>query len=180
MKDKSNDIYEQLADALGSLPNGFTRTQSNTEIQLLKKIFSLEEASIASRLSGRMESVDTIAERFRLPEGEMRSQLMKMVKRGLVWFEKKGRKPGFRLAPFIVGIYEAQLDIMDHEFAHLFEQYMADGGAADIMKPQPALHRVVPARQAVKTEWILPYDDVKAILNNARIFRLRNCICRVQ
>ncbi|MBU4208671.1 MAG: hypothetical protein KKD12_03195, partial [Proteobacteria bacterium] len=91
MKDKSNDIYEQLADALGSLPNGFTRTQSNTEIQLLKKIFSLEEASIASRLSGRMESVDTIAERFRLPEGEMRSQLMKMVKRGLVWFEKKQR-----------------------------------------------------------------------------------------
>jgi NAD-dependent dihydropyrimidine dehydrogenase PreA subunit len=48
------------------------------------------------------------------------------------------------------------------------------------MKPQPALHRVVPAQKAVKSEWILPYDDVKAILLQSKIFHLRDCICRVQ
>jgi Pyruvate/2-oxoacid:ferredoxin oxidoreductase delta subunit len=84
------------------------------------------------------------------------------------------------LAPFIVGIYEAQKESMDHEMAHLVEEYLANGGANGIMKPYPALHRVIPAQKAVKSEWILPYDDVKAILLSSKTFRLRDCICRVQ
>jgi NAD-dependent dihydropyrimidine dehydrogenase PreA subunit len=69
---------------------------------------------------------------------------------------------------------------MDHELAHLVEEYMANGGAVGIMKPQPALHRVIPAQKAVKSEWILPYDDVKAILMSSKSFRLNDCICRIQ
>jgi ferredoxin len=69
---------------------------------------------------------------------------------------------------------------MDHELAHLVEDYLTNGGAAGIMKPQPALHRVIPAQKALKTEWILPYDDVRAILSNSKTFHLRDCICRVQ
>jgi len=44
----ATDIYERLADALDRLPNGFPRTASNKEIRILKKIFSPEEASLAS------------------------------------------------------------------------------------------------------------------------------------
>ncbi|MFQ6000744.1 MAG: DUF362 domain-containing protein [Anaerolineae bacterium] len=176
----TNDIYERLADALNRLPNGFPRTPSNVEIPLLKKIFSLEEAWLASQLGGDMEPIDAIAERVGLLAEEARTRLKKMARRGLVWFDKQTGKPRFRLAPWVVGIYEAQLESMDHELAHLFEEYMADGGAAGIMKPQPALHRVVPAQSAVKSEWILPYDDVRAILLAAKTFRLRNCICKVQ
>jgi ferredoxin len=69
---------------------------------------------------------------------------------------------------------------MDHEFAHLVETYMAEGGAAGIMRPQPAIHRVVPAQNAVKSEWILPYDDVKAVLEASTAFGVRRCICRIQ
>ena len=103
-----------------------------------------------------------------------------MLKRGLVEFQKKDGRACFRLAPFIVGIFEEHLYEMDHEFAHLFEEYMSDGGARGIMQPSPALHRVVPARGAVKTEYILPYDDVKAMLDNAISFRVRDCVCRKQ
>ncbi|MFQ5818711.1 MAG: hypothetical protein ACE5I5_01850 [Candidatus Heimdallarchaeota archaeon] len=35
----TNAIYEQLADALDKLHNGFPRTASNVEITLLKKSF---------------------------------------------------------------------------------------------------------------------------------------------
>jgi electron transport complex protein RnfB len=174
-------MYEQLADALDRLPNGFPRTSSNIEILILKKIFSPEEASLANQLSGDMEAIDVIAERVGLSVKEVRKELMKMVKRGLVWFDKKAKKPRFRLAPFIVGIYEAQLESMDHELAHLVEKYMLDeGGAVGIMQPQPALHRVVPTQGTVKSEWILPYDDVRAILLAAKTFRVQDCICRVQ
>ena len=44
----NNDIYEQLTDALDKLPNGFPRTPSKVEIKILKKIFSPEEALLAS------------------------------------------------------------------------------------------------------------------------------------
>jgi len=176
----TDDVYEQLADALDRLPNGFPRTPSNVEILLLKKIFSPEEASLARRLCGDMEAIEVIAGRVGLPAEDARTRLMKMVKRGLVWFDEQAGRPRFRLAPFVVGIYEAQLESMDHELAHLVEQYMMDGGAVGIMKPQPALHRVVPAQSAVKSEWILPYDDVRAILLASKTFRVRDCICRVQ
>ena len=177
----TKNMYEQLADALDRIPNGFPRTSSNIEILILKKIFSPEEASLASQLSGDMEAIDVIAERVGLSVKEARKELMKMAKRGLVRFEKQAGKPRFRLAPFIVGIYEAQLESMDHELAHLVEKYMLDeGGAVGIMKPQPALHRVVPTQGTIKSEWILPYEDIRAILLAAKTFRVQNCICRVQ
>jgi electron transport complex protein RnfB len=176
----SDHVYERLATALDNLPNGFPRTSSNVEIRLLKKIFSPEEASLAGQLGGSMESVDVIAKRIGHSFKKAETELMEMAKRGLLWHRKEGGKRFFRLAPFIVGIYESQMESMDHEFAHLIEDYMANGGAAGIMKPHPALHRVIPAQKAVKSEWILPYDDVKAILLESKTFRLRDCICRVQ
>jgi ferredoxin len=176
----SDYVYEQLAEALNNLPNGFPRTPSNVEIRVLRKIFSPEEASLAGQLTGSMKSAEAIANRIGLTAEEVEARLTKMAKRGLLWSYKEGEKSLFRLAPFVVGIYEAQLESMDHELAHLVEEYLANGGAVGIMKPQPALHRVVPAQKAVKSEWILPYDDVKAILLQSKTFHLRDCICRVQ
>jgi len=176
----SDEIYEKLADALDRLPNGFPRTPSNVEIPLLKKIFAPDEAIIAGTLTGEMEPVTVIAGRVGLPEKEALSKLFSMAKRWQVFFDKKEGAAYFRLAPFIVGVYEGHLERMDHEFAHLFEEYMDDGGAVGIMKPLPALHRVVPARGTVRSEFILPYDDVKAMLEAGRTFGVRDCICRKQ
>jgi electron transport complex protein RnfB len=176
----AEEVFEKLADALDKLPNGFPRTPSKVEILLLKKIFSPEEAALAGVLTGTFESSEGIAARLGIVEAELRPRLVAMAKRGLLWMGREDAKLVFRLAPFIVGIYESHWDEMDHEFAHLFEEYMENGGAVGIMKPQPALHRVVPARGSVKSEWILPYDDIKAMLEKARSFRVRDCICRVQ
>jgi len=176
----TEDVYKQLAKALDKLPNGFPRTQTNTEIKILKKIFTPEEARIASQLTRKFEPVNTIIQRTKISPDKAEQTLTNMVKRGLLWHEKHDGKPTLRLAPFIVGIYEEQLETMDHELAHLVEDYLANGGAKAIMQPQPALHRVIPAQKAVKTELILPYDDVRTILLNSKTFHLRDCICRVQ
>jgi ferredoxin len=176
----SDIVFEQLADALDKLPNGFPRTPSMIEIKILKKIFSPEEAALASQLGGSLEPIDEVAKRIGLSVEQARKQLFKLVRRGMVWLDRGNGKTRVRLAPFVVGIYETQLELMDHELAHLVEDYLAHGGAQGIMKPQPALHRVVPAQRAVKTEWVLPYDDVRAILLSAKTFHLRDCICRLQ
>ena len=121
------------------------------------------------------EPVSQIAERVNLSAEETTKRLEKLSEKGAVW----GRGGHYRLAPFIVGIYEAQVWEMDHEMAHLMEDYLEEGGA-EFMRPQPAIHRVVPAQSAVKTDWILPYDDVKKVLMASTSFRVRDCICRTQ
>src|SRR4030042_2578960 len=133
------DIYEHLAGLLDQLPNGFPRTEARVEIRLLKKIFSPEEANCAVNLTGKMEPLDKIAERLNMEIKDTRTILISMASKLMVLFDKIDGKMHFRLAPFIVGIYEGQLDYMDKELAELVEQYMNEGGAAGIMKPRPAL-----------------------------------------
>src|SRR5512139_2478249 len=125
----TQDFYDQLANALDRLPNGFPRTPSNVELAILKKICSPQEAQLAAQLCGEWEPIDVLAGRFGLPASEAMSQLINLARHGLVWYEKKKGKRCFRLAPFVVGIYEAQAESMDHELAHLVEHYFAEGGA---------------------------------------------------
>jgi Na+-translocating ferredoxin:NAD+ oxidoreductase subunit B len=172
-----NGWYDRLADALNKLPNSFPRTKSNIEITLLKKIFLPEEANLAGQLTGNAEPLATIAKRAGLPEEETANRLKGMMDRGFV--RGNSAKGLYRLSPFIVGIYESQLERMDHELAHLVEEYLEQGGI-EIMKPQPAIHRVIPAQSAVKTEWILPYDKLRELLISCNTFRVRDCICRTQ
>lgn len=172
-----NVWYERLAVALNKLPNSFPRTKSNIEITLLKKIFLPEEANLAGQLTGTREPVSVIAKRIGLSEAETASRLKAMMDRGFVWGDAE--EGLFRLAPFVVGIYEGQLERMDHELAHLFEEYLDQGGI-EIMRPQPAIHRVIPAQNAAKTEWILPYDKLRELLISCNTFRVRDCICRKQ
>ena len=176
----NGDVYEELAHALDLLPGGFPRTRSGAELQILKKIFSPEEALVARKMTGSGETPDAIAGRTNVPQEEIEERLKGMFSRGIVWGSKRDETWRFRLAPFIVGFYEEQWDVMDHELAHLFEQYMNESGMEGIMRPKPALHRVAPAQRAVKTEFILPYDDIKPLISQAKWFELRDCICRKQ
>ena len=80
-------MYVQLADALYRLPNGFALTQSCVELELLKKIFSPYEALITNQLGFKREPYDMIAKKVSSPPERVKSILMKMVQRGLVWFK---------------------------------------------------------------------------------------------
>ena len=176
----ADEAYSALADALDRLPNGFPRTESNVEIRLLKKIVNESDAAIGSLLSLSWETPAAIAARAGISVEMAAQRLTTMVEAGIVWSAVKEGKTSYRLAPFIVGIYEAQVRSMDHELAYLVAKYMAKGGAAGIMGPLPALHRVVPAAGSADAEWILPYDDVRAIILSSKVFSVTDCICRVQ
>ncbi len=175
-----SDAYEKLASELDRLPGAFPRTKSRIELQILRKIFSPEEALLASNMSGNSETADAIAARVSQPVEEVEPVLKSMSRRGIIWSSRKDGVRNFRLAPFIVGIWEEQWEDMDHDLAHMCEHYFMEGGIAGIMRPSPAVNRVVPAQQAVKTEIIMPYDDIKALLMQAKRFGLRDCICRKQ
>lgn len=174
------DVYESLSKALDLLPGGFPSTKTRTELKILKKIFSSQEALVASSMTGKDESIGTIAQRSGSPEDKVKELLKAMYRRGIIWGSKGDGELEFRLAPFIVGFYEAQWETMDHELSHLFEQYWQEGGAEGIMRYDPALHRVVPAQTAVNKEVILPYDDVRGLIIQANSFKVIDCICKKQ
>lgn len=176
----NTDVYERLAEALDLLPGGFPRTKSGVGLQILKKIFSQEEALVASSTTRISDSSDGIAKRAGLPMAQVERILQAMLHRGVIWGSRRDGVWRYRLPPFIVGIYEAQVSVMDHEFAHLFEQYWNEGGAVGIMRYEPALQRVVPAQRALRSEVILPYDDVKKLMLEAKSFEMIDCICRKQ
>lgn len=176
----NTDVYNRLSKALDLLPGGYPSTKSRIELQILKRIFPPEEALIASSMTGKNESIGTIAQRSGSPEGKVKEILRAMYRRGIIWGSKGDGELEFRLAPFVVGFYEAQYETMDHELSHLFELYWQEGGAEGIMRYDPALHRVVPVQTAVKTEVILPYDDVRNFIIQANSFEVIDCICKKQ
>jgi len=176
----SDKDYIRLSEQLDKLPNGFPATTSGLEIRILKKIFTESEVSAVCYLSREMETIEYIVEKSGLQNEQVSSVLQDLSKRGLLQSDWNKENPKYGLRPFIPGFYEAHAssEKMDHEFAHLFEKYMSDDGAAGIMKPQPALLRIIPALSAIKSEWILPYDDVKSVLQASKSFQVIDCICR--
>ncbi len=175
------DDYERLADALDRLASGFPHTESGVELRILRKMVSPEEAALASVMTATPEPVVRIAEHAGLQVHETGQMLKALARREFVWVSSTPGARGFRLAPFVVGSYEAHMrDRPDAEFARLIEEYFSAAGWALGMAAQPALQRVVPARAAVKSEWVLPYDDVRAILLGAKSYVIGDCVCRVQ
>ena len=174
------DVYERLADALNALPNGFPRTATGSDLRLLRFIYSEKEAALACELTREYELASDVASRLGKPAREVSAALFDLVREGKAWMEKREGKVRFRLAPFIPGSFEAYIAHMGEEMARLVEEYFYDGGEVGLMTPQPAFHRALPASDALDLEWILPYDNVLAILDKAQAFHVGDCICRLQ
>jgi len=175
-----HNVYERLAAALNALPNGFPRTATGSDLRLLAFVYSEEQAELACELTRTYELASDVAARLGKSPREVSSALFDLVREGKAWMEKQDGAVRFRLAPFVPGSYEGYIGHMGAEMARLAEAYYRDGGEVGLMRPQPAFQRVLPASDALDLEWILPYDNVLALLDKAQVFRVGDCICRLQ
>lgn len=173
--------FKKLAERLDQIPNGFPRTESGVELKLLAKLFTPEEASLASNLSLELKSVKDIASFQGADEPEVKSLLIGMVKKGLIDMKRKeGEGFVFCLIPFVVGFYERQNAKIDKEFAELFEAYYKES-FHKTMLINPSVHRVIPIEKTipVRTD-VMPYEKASTYLDDARSWGVLDCICRVQ
>ena len=83
-KKTSVDVYERLADALEALPSGFTRMPSKLEVEMIKIVFTHEEASLVGQLTITPETAAEIAKRVGLDEEEVIVLCESMVPRRMV------------------------------------------------------------------------------------------------
>ena len=112
-----------MAHKFDELPNGFPTTANGVEIEILKKIYTSEEAEMALKMQPVPATVEDIAQRLVKPVAEMRSILDTMALKGQIASFKLFGQQVYMFFPFVIGIYEFQLNRIDKEFAHLFEDY---------------------------------------------------------
>ena len=62
----NTDVYQQLAQRLDTLPNGFPATSDGAELRILEYLFSPEEAALAAKLRLTLETPKEIAARLNL------------------------------------------------------------------------------------------------------------------
>ena len=76
--------HEKLRERLDMFPQGFPKTKSGVELEILEKLFSIEEAVIATNLKPYPEPVSAVADRMEMDEHELGKTLYDMSKRGLI------------------------------------------------------------------------------------------------
>ena len=96
--------YRLLAQRLDSLPNGYPPSPDSLELKLLERLFTPQEAKLASQLRLTFESSRQIAELTGGDPKEVRDMLKSMAKRGLINAGRVERGLGYGLLPFVVGI----------------------------------------------------------------------------
>jgi ferredoxin len=175
-----HDPYKQLAKQLDCLPNGFPPTEDGIELKLLARIFSAEEAELASKLLMKLETAEQIASRLGSEYQPTRQLLKSMAHRGLIKAGKAEGGLGYGLLPFVVGIYENQIAHLDKEFASLYEDYYKRS-FTKVLGVQPAFHRVVPVGESIKMNMqVAPYESAAGIIEQAQSWAVQDCICRIQ
>jgi len=175
----SDSPHARLAEALDRLPGRFPRTPSGAEIPLLRRLFTDEQARLGAVMGRDHEAAAAIAARAGLPASSVAAALDEMAGLGLVLARDTPDGRRYRLLQFVDGVFELNRDRFDAELAGLFEAYLHDGGARLLMG-HPAYARVLPGAAVTSAEWILPFDDVRAILEQAPHIVLVDCTCRFE
>ena len=180
----TDEIYHRVAKALDALPNGFPPAPDGLEIKLLKKIFAPEEAELFCDLNPSLETAQQIAKRTGRPLDGLEAKLTSMAKHGELLGIDFGGTKLFAMLPWVVGIFEYQIGRMDREFCELSEKYMrhftqqAFSIQPQFMQTLP-IQRTLPIQtEIVATQQALPYEQVSAIIENGKRFRLNECICK--
>jgi len=177
----TDTVYRRLARRLDDIPNGFPATESGIELRLLAKIFTPEEAALASVMRLTCEPAADIAARAGVDPKVASRMLKQMVRKGQIHVRVGEERLLFGLMPFVVGIYEEQLPRMDAELAELFEQYYCETHGGGFVRTTPAVQRVIPVGEAIPVDVeVFPYEHAVQLIESAKSWGVRDCICRIQ
>jgi electron transport complex protein RnfB len=175
-----SDVYEKVRERLDMFPQGFTKTESGVELEILKRLFTPDEAKIMLQLKPLPEKLSDIAQRAGKDEKKLGDMIYDMSKRGLLMrWQAPDKEMYYCLIPWALGIFEFQLNNLTRENADLFEKYYAEGMAPTWQEIKTGMVRVIPVQKEIegKTE-IQPYEKVSQIIESHTRFAVADCICR--
>jgi len=174
----NDDIYSKLRQFLDRLPGGFPATDSGVEINILKKLFTPDEAEIVLHLTEEPEEVSVIAKRIGRDASEIAEKLESMARQGSIFRVRDGKKLLYHANQFVIGIYEFHQKTLDREFAELMEEYMPYLGMVWVTTKTKQL-RIVPVDSAVNAlPAVAPYQRIRELVKMQEVIAVAPCICR--
>ncbi|MFP4225702.1 MAG: 4Fe-4S binding protein [Desulfobacterales bacterium] len=172
-------IYEQLRQRLDDMATGFPATQDGIEIRILEKLFTPADAKMFLMMSPMLEAPDSVAERLNLPEADTADHLEDMASRGLLFRQKKGDQVRYAAVPFVVGIFEFQLNRVNADLARDVAAYYEAALGKTFQSWSTPVMRTIPINTELVNEWpVFPYEDALNIIDSQKRIALAPCICR--
>ncbi len=180
MNEAHEAAYRRLAEHLDTLPDGYPPTESGVELRVLERLFTIEEAELAVHLTLDRETAETIGARASLPVEEAVPRLNEMARKGLILsVEREGKATLYQAVPFVVGIFEFQVNDLTPEFlSDLVEYAETRGDPFPRVKSIPQL-RTVPVGISLDSHTeALPYERVEELVRAHDRFAVAPCLCR--
>ncbi|MFX1481788.1 MAG: ATP-binding protein [Promethearchaeota archaeon] len=180
------DVYRTLQQHLDSMPAGFPATESGVEIRILKRLFTQEEAELATKLKYSTypnESLESIFDRLKetgLSIEELEERLGTMAHKGLIHSKSEAGQKFYSGAQWVVGIYEFQVNKLTKDLSEDIHRYNNEAFGWNLLKARPTQLRVIPIEKSIKPEdGVASYDDFRAMLSTRDgPFMVTSCICR--
>ena len=173
-----DEIYQRLAEHLDRLPDGFAPSEGGADIRLLKRLFTPEEAELALHLTLDMEESGAIAARAHLAEEEAVERLGEMALKGLIFYAEVDGRVLYQAAPFVIGIYEFQVNRLSDGFLRDLGEYWSTVKEREEPRTIGQL-RTIPINESIDTRLeVLPYENVYALVEAHDKFAVAPCICR--
>ncbi len=171
------NVYERLAQHLDKLPGGFPPSPSGVEQRLLKRLFTPKEAKLAVHLTLNREEARMIAHRAKLALHEAEQRLREMARKGLIFsIEAEGSPALYQAVPWVVGIFEFQVNNPDESFFRDVNEY----NRSKVSRPQsiPQM-RTIPIERSIEPHLeALPYERAEELVKTHQKFAVTPCICR--
>ncbi|MBY8991906.1 MAG: 4Fe-4S binding protein [Candidatus Lokiarchaeota archaeon] len=176
-------IYRNLQKHLDELPVGFPPTKSGVELKLLKYLFTLEEAKIATKLSFTYEPIKIIYNRVKesnISITELELLLENLVSKGTIHYKKDSDEKLYANAMLVIGIFEYQVNKLTMEFMDLMKQYGQEAFDVEMFRTRTSQTRIIPVEKSLTHENIIEtYSNVRNIIRNAEEpLAITNCVCR--
>jgi electron transport complex protein RnfB len=173
-------VYQQLREHLDRLPGGFRATKDDADIRLLQYLFTPEEAELATKLTLKRETTQQIANRLNKPHENIQKQLNTMAEKGLILSVENQGTILYQAVPWMVGIWEFQVNRYSDKLVQLFNEYYQSRLPAEETASQPEMElRTIPVNESIDTtQTILPYEEVMKLVDAHSKFAVAQCVCR--
>lgn len=186
----SDDVYEKLVDALMLVGGAVPIVKCDELTNLMKELFSPEEAALASAMPLGVNPVEAINESSGGPAKSVLPLLESMADKALVFHQKRDGKDHYKLMPVLPGFFEFQFmkggtTEKDRKLARLFQDYfdrawaLTEGLDTRVLKKLTPFSRVITVEKEVAgCNEIHPYEKVSEYIRNAELISVSTCYCR--
>jgi Pyruvate/2-oxoacid:ferredoxin oxidoreductase delta subunit len=176
----SVNVYEKLRELLDCHPFGCPPAPEIIEI--LKILFTQEEARVALGLGFRPFTLEQISKKSGVEQKEAKALLESLADKGLVFAREKNGEWGYALLntinifenPFRKGVRDEAIK----KLTPLWKKYLPTSGQS-LGSQNTSILRVIPIEKKIRSRpEILSYERVYEMIDQAKVVGITRCPCR--